>query len=89
MWTDSYGGLHLQDTTDLSHSITVNARHRRWTAESTIGPYLEITFDDIGHTTWNLTGGLTLTGDNSGDNLYGHRLRRHDHRRHRRRHYLR
>jgi Ca2+-binding RTX toxin-like protein len=73
MWTDGSGNLNLQDTSDPSHSITVAGNVTGFgTAESTIGQYLEqVTFDDIGHTTWDLTGGLTLTGDNSGDSLYG------------------
>ena len=73
MWTDGYGGLHLQDTTDTSHSITISAATTgSGTDETAIGSYLQqISFDDSGHTTWDLTGGLTLTGDNSGDYLYG------------------
>jgi Ca2+-binding RTX toxin-like protein len=73
MWTDVYGGLHLQDTTDTSHSITISAATTgSGTGESAISSYLEqISFDDSGHTTWDLTGGLTLTGTNSGVSLYG------------------
>ncbi len=73
MWTDYTGSLHLQDTTDTYHSITVSAAVTgNGTAESAIGDYLqEITFNDGGHTVWDLTGGLALTGDNSGDNLFG------------------
>jgi Ca2+-binding RTX toxin-like protein len=73
MWTDAYGALHLQDTTDPSHSITFNAATTgSGTSETAIGSYLEqITFDSSYSTTWDLTSGLTLHGDNSGDSLYG------------------
>jgi Ca2+-binding RTX toxin-like protein len=73
MWTTSNGYLHLQDTTDTSHSITVQASTTgSGTDESTIGTYLEqIVFDDVGTTTWDLTGALTITGTSSGETLYG------------------
>jgi Ca2+-binding RTX toxin-like protein len=73
MWTDTSGSLHLQDTTDTSHSITVTAgTSGTGFHESTIGQYLEqITFDSPYNTTWDLTNGVTLTADNAGDQLYG------------------
>jgi Ca2+-binding RTX toxin-like protein len=73
MWTDAYGNLMLQDTSDTSHSITVNAGVTgSGTSESAIGSYVEsVTFDSSYSTTWDLTGGLHITGDNSGDYLYG------------------
>ena len=72
MWTDSYGTLYLQDTLDTAHHITVNAGIVSGTTESTIGSYVEsVMFDSSYATTWDLTGGLTLTGDNSGDYIYG------------------
>jgi Ca2+-binding RTX toxin-like protein len=72
MWTDSYGTLYLQDTLDTSHHISVNAGIVSGTTESTIGSYVEsVTFDSSYATTWDLTGGLALTGDNSGDYIYG------------------
>jgi Ca2+-binding RTX toxin-like protein len=73
MWTDSSGNLHLQDTTDPTHSIVVDADTTgSGTHESTIGTYLEqVKFDDVGNTTWDLTGGLTLTNTDSGGSLYG------------------
>ena len=73
MWTDSSGYLHLQDITDTSHSIVVAAGTTgSGTAETAIGTYLEqVKFDDVSNTTWNLTGGLTLTGTSSGETLYG------------------
>jgi Ca2+-binding RTX toxin-like protein len=73
MWTDTYGSLHLQDTSDTAHGITVHAGITgSGNYESTIGQYLsQITFDDSAHTVWSLTGGLNITADNSGDNLYG------------------
>jgi Ca2+-binding RTX toxin-like protein len=71
MWTDSYGYLHLQDLNDTSHSISVSAAVTgNGTSETNIGGYLqEISFDD--DTTWDLTGGLTLTGTNDAEYLYG------------------
>ncbi|HEY1614377.1 MAG TPA: calcium-binding protein [Rhizomicrobium sp.] len=72
MWTDSYGSLHLQDTTEPSHSITVYAGvSGSGTDQSAIGTYLEqIKFD--GGTTWNVSDGLTLTASNdSTAYLYG------------------
>jgi Ca2+-binding RTX toxin-like protein len=73
LWTDAYGYLHLQDTSDTSHNITVIAGVTGDNnAESTIGSYVEsVTFDSSYSTTWDLTGGLNITGDNSGDYLYG------------------
>jgi Ca2+-binding RTX toxin-like protein len=73
MWTTSNGSLHLQDTTDTSHSITVSAAVTgSGTSESAIGTYLEqISFDDSGNTTWDLTGGLLLANTSSGGSLYG------------------
>jgi Ca2+-binding RTX toxin-like protein len=72
MWTDLSGYLHLQDTTDTSHSITVYAGLNGTGDESTIGTYLsQITFDDTAHTVWDITGGLTLTSDGSGDTMNG------------------
>jgi Ca2+-binding RTX toxin-like protein len=73
LWTDAYGTLYLQDTSDTSHSISVNAGVTgSGTSESTIGSYVEsVTFDSSYSTTWDLTGGLHITGDNSGDYLYG------------------
>ena len=73
MFTDAYGNLHLQDTSDPSHNITVDAGTTgSGNGETNVGQYLsQVTFDDVGHTVWSLTGGLTLTGDNSGDALYG------------------
>jgi Ca2+-binding RTX toxin-like protein len=72
MWTDSSGSLHLQDTTDTSHSITVYAATTgSGSDESAIGTYLEqIKFDDS--TTWTVSDGLTLTASNdSTAYLYG------------------
>jgi Ca2+-binding RTX toxin-like protein len=73
MWTDSYGTLYLQDTSDPSHSITVQAGTTAYySTESTVGEYVEqVTFDSSYATTWDLTGGLHITGDDSGDTLYG------------------
>ena len=73
MWTTSNGYLHIQDTTDTSHSITVSAANTgSGTNESAIGTYLQqISFDDSGSTTWDLTGGLSLSNTTSGGNLYG------------------
>lgn len=73
LWTDMYGQLHLQDTTNPSYSIVAYAGTTgSGTYESTIGTYFsEITFDSGYGTTINLTGGLPITGDNSGDSLYG------------------
>jgi Ca2+-binding RTX toxin-like protein len=73
MWTTSNGYLHIQDTTDTSHSITIAAGVTAYGFhESTAVSYLEqITFDDSGHTAWDLSSGLTLTADNSGDSFYG------------------
>jgi Ca2+-binding RTX toxin-like protein len=73
MWTDSSGTLYLQDTTDTAHQITVYAGTTGGgTDESTIGNFFsEITFDDLGHATWDLTAGLSLTGTSGNDTLYG------------------
>jgi Ca2+-binding RTX toxin-like protein len=73
LWTDNYGTLHLQDTTNPSYSITATAGTTgSGQDESTIGTYFsEVSFDSAYSTTWSLTGGLHITGDNSGDNLYG------------------
>ena len=73
LYTDSSGYLHIVDTTNPSDNITVNAGTTGDNnAESTIGSYVEsITFDSSYATTWDLTGGLNITGDNSGDNLTG------------------
>jgi len=73
MWTDTSGYLHLQDTTDTSHSIMVYAGLTgSGTEESAISNYIEqITFDDSAHTVWDLTSGLTLTAASGGDTLYG------------------
>lgn len=73
MWTDSSGDLLLQDTTDTSHSITVFAATTgSGTDETAIDQYLaQITFDDMSHTVWNITGGLSLTANNSGQSIYG------------------
>jgi Ca2+-binding RTX toxin-like protein len=70
MWTDSSGTLYLQDTTDTAHYITVYAGITgSGTYESTIGSFFsQIAFDDSGHTTWDLTGGLVLQGSST---LYG------------------
>jgi Ca2+-binding RTX toxin-like protein len=66
MWLDSSGYLHLENTQATSNNMTVYAWHDGYGA-STIGAYVEqITFDDEGNTVWDLTGGLTLTGDNGG-----------------------
>lgn len=73
LYTDTYGYLHIADITNSSHNITINAGVTgSGTYESTIGSYVEsVTFDSGYSTTWDLTGGLTLTGDNSGTSLYG------------------
>lgn len=74
MWigfVSSQAYLHLQDTTDTSHSILVQIG-TDGSGVPLVGSYLQsINFDDTGHTSWDLTGGLALTGDNSGDYLYG------------------
>jgi Ca2+-binding RTX toxin-like protein len=71
MWTDSFGQLFLQNTADPSHEILVTAGTTGMgTSESTVGQYVEkVTFDN--GTIWDLTGGLTLTADTTGDPLYG------------------
>ena len=71
MYTDSSGYLHLVQISNSSNNITVNAGVTGSnTDESKIGLYVEsATFDSSYSTTWDLTGGLSLTGDNSGDNL--------------------
>ena len=73
IWTDTSGYLHLQDTTNASYSITVYAGTTgTGQYESNVGQYFShVTFDDVAHTTWDLTGGLTLTGTSSSENLYG------------------
>jgi Ca2+-binding RTX toxin-like protein len=75
MWTDSSGNLHIQDMTDVSHSITVEAGTTGvsgTTGETDVGEYLsQITFDDISNTVWDTTGGLTLTGTTSAESVDG------------------
>jgi Ca2+-binding RTX toxin-like protein len=72
MYTDTAGYLHLVDTV-TSDAITVYAGITGSnTDESTVGSYVEsVTFDDTNHTTWDLTGALTITGSSSADSLYG------------------
>ncbi|MCZ7641493.1 MAG: type I secretion C-terminal target domain-containing protein [Pseudorhodoplanes sp.] len=73
MWTDTSGHLHLQDSADTSHNITVQASVTgAGSYESTIGGRVEsVTFDAGYSTTWDLTGGLSLANTNSGGSLYG------------------
>ena len=74
LYTDTSGELHIESISDPSNTITIYAGTTGdETYESTIGSYVQqITFDDEAHTTWDLTGGLTLTGVDSGnDGLYG------------------
>ncbi len=71
MWTDGYGYLHLENTQDTSDNITIYAYYDGYGA-SIIGEYMEeVTFDPGYSTTWDLTGGLTLTGDNGGGGWTG------------------
>ena len=88
MWTDAYGYLHLQDTTDTSHSITFNAGIHRQRHLRKHDRQLSRTYNvrssgqhDVGPD----RAALTSTGDNSGDTLYGTAYGRHHHGRERRR----
>ena len=69
LYTDTSGTLHIESISDPSNTIAVYAGTTgTGTYESTIGSYVQqITFDDEAHTTWDLTGGLTLTGSDSND----------------------
>ena len=70
LWTDYNGYLHLQNKTNLSDHVTVNASYSGGSYQSTIGQYVEsVVFDDT--TTWDLTGGLVIEGSSSSDSLYG------------------
>src|SRR6201999_2191103 len=73
MYTDSSGYLHLVQISDPGNNITVVAGTTgSGTFESTIGTRVEsVTFDSGYSTTWDLTGGLTLTGGSSSESLYG------------------
>ena len=74
LYTDTSGTLHIESISDPSNTIAVYAGITGvGSYESTIGSYVQqITFDDDAHTTWDLTGGLTLTGaDDANDGLYG------------------
>ena len=69
MWDDSYGHLTIQfSSTD---QITVLGGSLDYTNGFTLGSLTEITFDDTGHTTWDLTGGLNLIATSDYQYLYG------------------
>ena len=73
MWTDNSGFLHIVNKANEADESVILASitgASGTSAETDIGLYVEnVLFDDT--TTWNLTGGLTLEGGSSGDNLYG------------------
>jgi len=73
LWTDSSGNLYIQNNSNTSDTLEVYAGTTgSGTYESTAGQYVEqVAFDDSSHTIWDLTGGLPIKGDNSGDYLYG------------------
>jgi Ca2+-binding RTX toxin-like protein len=74
LYTDATSGtLHIVSISSPSDDISVSAGVTgSGQYESTIGSYMEsITFDAGYSTTWDLTGGLTITGTTSGQQLYG------------------
>ena len=73
LYTDTGGSLHIESISDPSNTIAVYAGTTgTGSYESTIGSYVQqITFDDEAHTTWDLTGGLNLTGSDTGGSLFG------------------
>lgn len=73
MWTDNSGYLHITNKADAGDETVILAATSGasgTSSETEVGLYVEnVLFDDT--TNWSLTGGLTLEGGSSGDNLYG------------------
>jgi len=69
MWDNHYSQFFIQfSSTD---EITVGGGSYSGSTGFTLGSLTGVTFDDSGHTTWDLTGGLTLTASSDYQTIYG------------------
>ncbi len=69
MWDNNSGQFFVQFS--ATDQITVNGGTYDTTNGFTLGSLQQITFDDTGSTTWDLTGGLNLTATSNDQAIYG------------------
>lgn len=69
MWDTTGGNLIIKYSS--GDEVTIGNGSYNSTTGFTLGNVEQITFDDTGNTTWDLTGGLNLTATASSQSIYG------------------